>query len=107
MELIPEKFKTKELCELAVSTSGWALEYAPEEFKTKELCETAVTQNPYALQYVPDEHRGIEMCELALNHVDYDFKDEFLESYVPEAFQKEVLNDLDIETPTKTVDKGR
>ena len=84
-----------------------ALEFVPTEFRTEQLCEQAVTQNPYALQYVPDEHRGIEMCELALNHVDYDFKDEFLESYVPEAFQEEVLSDLDIETPKKTNERGR
>ena len=82
-----------------------ALEFVPTEFRTEQLCEQAVTQNPYALQYVPDEHRGIEMCELALNHVDYNFKDEFLESYVPEEYQEELAEKYDIDLPEKY--KGR
>jgi hypothetical protein len=42
---------TEEICLLAVSSYGKALEYVPEEFMTKELCFAAVQQNRKALKY--------------------------------------------------------
>lgn len=36
--------RTEELCELAVKSSGSALEYVPEELRTLDLCEIAVKQ---------------------------------------------------------------
>ena len=36
---VPEKYKSLELCTMAVKKNGWALEFVPEEFKIKELCK--------------------------------------------------------------------
>ena len=55
IRFIPDKYKTKELCEIAVQQNGYALEYVPEKLKTKELCELAIEQNGMALQHVPEE----------------------------------------------------
>jgi hypothetical protein len=55
IRFIPYKYKTKELCEMAVRNDGYSLQYVPEELKTKEMCELAIEQNGMALQHVPEE----------------------------------------------------
>ena len=66
LPFIAEHFKTKELCELAVKKNGWSLEYVPEEYKTSELCKLAVKQSGWALSFVPYKLRTKELCELAI-----------------------------------------
>jgi hypothetical protein len=42
---------SEEMCLLAVSNHGMALEYVPKEFMTKELCFAAVQQDREALKF--------------------------------------------------------
>ena len=39
---MPKSKMTLRLCKLAVEQSGWALEFVPDRFKTKNLCEIAI-----------------------------------------------------------------
>ncbi len=57
-----KKLITSELCEIAVTQNGLALQYVPDGIVKKEsgdwykkLCEIAVKSNGLALQFVPDE----------------------------------------------------
>ena len=34
---VPKKYKTEELCKLAIQQTGWLLEYVPYEYITEEL----------------------------------------------------------------------
>ena len=88
LKYVALELRTKELCELAVSTSGWALEYAPREFKTKAMCDIAVIKNGHALKFVPEEFKTPSLCEIAIKGKEGSSSN--LE-YVPEEFKTEEL----------------
>ena len=94
LKWVPEEYKTKELCEVAVKSIGHALAYVPKELKspelcelaikgvlgqggnlkfvpyelqTQELCELAVKDKGYALEHVPEELKTLEMCDVAVD----------------------------------------
>ena len=110
---VPEEFKTKELCELAVKKDGDALAYVPEELKTKELCKVAVKDNGLNLEFVPEELRTFEICNKAIFTIlrdewDVDLDESFegfFERNVPEEFQEDLAEKYNIELPEKS--KGR
>lgn len=58
------KKQTKELCELAVKQNGLALQFVKDEFQTEEICILAVQQNGLALKFVKDQTE--EICRLAI-----------------------------------------
>jgi hypothetical protein len=66
---IPSPLITGELCRLAVSNNGKALEFVPKKFKTKELFFAAVKQDGKALKFVDvnkltnDEYK--EICRIS------------------------------------------
>ena len=66
LRLVPDKFRTPELCELAVKQNGLALEYVPENIINKELCEIAVQKDGRSLEFIPEKLRTPELCELAV-----------------------------------------
>jgi hypothetical protein len=107
--LIPDCFKTQELCSYAVATDGHALEHVPNPWKTEELCMKAfnnchaalkyfpheilqnkkllldlMTLSGDALDYVPDDLRDEEVCLTALQHG-------AILGYVPEKLRTEKL----------------
>lgn len=57
LQYVPEKFRTKEICEGAVETYGKALEDVPEKLKTEEICVKAIQNDPKAIEFVPEEMR--------------------------------------------------
>ena len=65
---VPEKFKTYELCTMAVKKNGWALEFVPERLKIDKLCESAVKSVGFALKFVPEELRTKELCTIAIEN---------------------------------------
>ena len=89
IQFVPEDMITPDLCEMAVRDVGLALAFVPKEFITQELCAIAVKKYGYALEFVPEELKTRELCEIALEDVLDPFKDEFLESYVPEELHNE------------------
>ena len=67
LEFVPLELRTKELCELAVSTSGWALEFVPIDMRTPELCEIAVKEDGLNLEFVPEELKTFEFCDMVVD----------------------------------------
>lgn len=57
---IPDQFKSKQLCEVAVKHNGSYLQHIPENLKTKELCELAIKNSPYAIPHILDDMKGEE-----------------------------------------------
>lgn len=55
--MIPEKAKTKELCNEMVKMTGFAIEEVPEKFKTKELCLKAIENKGSLIRFAPEEFR--------------------------------------------------
>ena len=81
LEFVPEELKTAELYALAVTQSGLALRLVPKELKTAELCALAVTQSGLALELVPKELKTAELCALAVTQDGYALR------YVPKELQ--------------------
>ena len=103
LESVPEKYKTQELCELAVNTygCGQSLEFVPEELRTKELCEIAVINDftGNALKFVPEEFRTFELCDVSVKNEDYGCLHSF--ESMPEEFKEELAEKYDVKLPEK------
>ena len=52
--LVPDRFKTQEMCINAVEVDPCHLHDVPDHFKTQEMCDKAVEKDPWSLKYVPD-----------------------------------------------------
>ena len=52
--LVPDRFKTQELCIKAFEVDPWQLHDVPDHFKTQEMCDNAVKDDPSSLEFVPD-----------------------------------------------------
>ncbi len=63
---VPEEFRDREMCLVAVKSDGYALKYVPEEFRDREMYLIAVEENGYVLEYVPSNFRDHEMCLVAV-----------------------------------------
>ena len=88
LEYVPEEFKTRDMCEVAVANFGLALKYVPEKLITPELCEVAVNDGNWTLEYVPEKFKTQELCELAIEKNGYQL------AYVPEHFKTEQLCEM-------------
>jgi hypothetical protein len=51
--------QTEQLCKLAVTRYGKALEYVKDEFQTEEICKLAVEENGLALQFVKNKTKNV------------------------------------------------
>ncbi|MDQ6990275.1 MAG: DUF4116 domain-containing protein [Mariprofundaceae bacterium] len=55
LRYIPKKLINLELCRMSISsTSGYFLKDVPKRFRTIEICTIAVKNNPLALEFVPE-----------------------------------------------------
>ena len=52
--LVPESFKTEEMCNQDVEVDPWQLDDVPEHFKTQEMCDDVVWGDPFSLQFIPN-----------------------------------------------------
>lgn len=72
LKVIAKKYLTYEVCKIAVSKSGWNLEYVPEQYRDAVMCLAAVQSDGGALQYVPEQilfgDRGYEICLTAVRN---------------------------------------
>ena len=78
--LVPDHFKTQEICIKAVEVDPCLLEDVPDHLKTQEICNEAVSIYPYLLEHVPDYLKTQEMCDKAF------WKSTFSLQYVPDWF---------------------
>ena len=51
--LIPDRFKTQEMCIKAVEVDPWHLYDVPDHFKTQEMCDKGARHHVFSLQFVP------------------------------------------------------
>ena len=72
--LLPDRFKTHEMCDEAVACSPRMLRHVPGYFKTQEMCDKATGKNPHGLQDVPDHFKAQEMCEKAVEKASWVLK---------------------------------
>ena len=49
LNMVPSKYKTQEIYDLAFGKSKWNIEYIPAEYLTEEMCEAAVAEIPQLL----------------------------------------------------------
>ena len=107
LESVPEELRTKELCEIAITQEGCgqSLVFVPEHLKTKELCEIAVTNDftGNALRYVPEEFRTFELCDISVKNEDYGCLHSF--DSMPEEYQAELAEKYDVKLPEKAKDR--
>ena len=89
IRFVPDKFKTNELCKLAVYNNGETIKNIGVQFKTQELCHIAVKNNGKAIIGVPKKFITTELCELAVMNAPKDFFDIF--SLIPTEFHTESL----------------
>jgi len=94
LKYVPEKFKTVEMCNIAVKDNGYALIYVPEEFKTLDMCIEIVKQETWAFMVVPENLKeqvttatGVQQGGTAMLHHEYESA---LEKAVKEIFKEEV-----------------
>ena len=52
--LVPDRFKTQELCIKALEVDPWQLNNIPDYLKTQKMCDKVVKDYPSSLQFVPD-----------------------------------------------------
>ncbi len=65
LKFIPAEVQTQELCNAAVKSTCWSLQYVRDEFKTYDDCYSAVSRNGQILQYVPAHLIDEAMCVAA------------------------------------------
>ena len=76
------------MCEKVVKEySVFMFEYVPDRFKSREMCEQAVKENPYLLQFVPDALKRSEICEKAVS------RDPWRLSCVPDRFITQAMRE--------------
>jgi len=62
---VPARFRTKELCEIAMGNDPKSFEFVPIELRTEELCTSVVKRYGEAIQHVPNQTR--QQCEMAID----------------------------------------
>ena len=63
---VPDRYRTPELCEMAVEASPWNLKYVPDSSKTLKMCWTAIKEHGQTLAYVPRDMITYDMCMAAV-----------------------------------------
>ncbi len=63
---VPPDVQTQELCDVAVESICWALQYVRDEYKTYENCMSAVQRNGQILVHVPQSFIDMAMCVVAV-----------------------------------------
>ena len=85
--VIPDHFKTQEMCIKAVDVYPEQLHFVPDQYKTKAMCERAFEENPYTLEDIPDHFKTREMCERSVE------EDPGLLECVPDHFKTQKMRD--------------
>ncbi len=102
-EYIPDKFKSFELCRLAVSKRGEMLQFVPKALCCDQLYELAVCENGSSLKYVPQEEITRELAISAIeNTPDYCTLDDCPLCFVPKRMitKKMVVSAVDSFPPS-------
>ena len=52
--LVPDHFKTQDMCIKALEADLWSLYDVPDHLKTQSMCDDAIKDDPSSPQFVPD-----------------------------------------------------
>ena len=52
--LVPDRFKTEDMCIKAFEADPWSLCDIPDYLKTQKMYDKAITDYPSSLQFIPD-----------------------------------------------------
>jgi flagellar hook assembly protein FlgD len=86
LEFVPEKYKTADLCMVAVMENSDAIAFVPESVLTEEICLAAVKKKGNSLKHIPEKFKTLEVCLAAVKDTGY------ATDYVPESLKEEVKN---------------
>lgn len=97
IEFVQDKYKTKELCQMAVRQSGKALKFIKpnqhiSEDEYKELCMISVYYNGESIKHVPRKYQTEELCTIAI------IKNEFALEWIHEPTIKLCIINIKIAT---------
>ena len=79
--LVPDGFKTQELCEIAIWFDPWSLYDIPDYLKTQKMCDNVVRGDPYSLQFVQDCFVTKKQIDVWYYDDEYRNDDELIEWY--------------------------
>lgn len=65
MKNIPKSVQTQELCDAAVKSICWALQFCLDRYKTYDNCYSAVLRNGEIIEYVPRQFIDEKLCMAA------------------------------------------
>jgi len=108
-EYIPDKYKTKKMCERMISKLP-LLQYVPEHFKDREMCEKAIELDGYQIQFVLDRESRFDkvqpepfitrdLCVRAIDNQIFSFHnmellDDGILPFIPRIFRDENICDI-------------
>jgi hypothetical protein len=81
-EIVPNHFKTEDMCLEVVQKNGCLIRHVPEKLKTSDVCSAAFKEYPYAFQHFPESMKTVEMCWQVFN------TNKLMKIYIPEDTQK-------------------
>ena len=84
--LVPDRFKTQEMCIIALEVDPWQLNDIPDYLKTQKMCDDVVRRDPYSLQFVPDCFLSSQQIKKWDDDDEYCDDDELIKCY--DGYQK-------------------
>ena len=84
--LVPDHFKTQEMCIIALEVDPWQLNDIPDYLKTQKMCDNVVRRDPYSLQFVPDCFVTSQQIKIWKDDDEYRDDDELIKWY--DGYQK-------------------
>ena len=79
--LVPDHFKTEEMCITALEIDPWSLYDIPDNLKKQEMCNKAVEDDPSSLQFVPDRFVTQQQLDIWFDDDYWYHDDEIIEWY--------------------------
>ena len=94
IQFIPEKFKTEELCLIALKIDRSVFKFIPEKFKTEELCLEFMDTDGYNAEFLPDKfYNDIEFWKKFFKKHPKWFK-HYAEMVIPHRFDDELAKEF-------------
>ena len=66
MKYIPKQVQTQELCDAAIKSICWAIQFCKDKFKTYDNCFSAVKRNGQCIEHVPNQFIDEKMSLIAV-----------------------------------------
>ena len=67
LDFVPDWYKTQEMYDKAVDTCPFIFDSVPEWYKSQEMCDKAVSYDPFMVKTCLDSYKTHEMCNKAVD----------------------------------------